>query len=93
MLTHERIVAAAMKAAKEYPITKFSYFGSYADGRATEESDLDVPVEFTTPAFSILKQISLKLFLEEELGKPVDVIHAPIPEGSLIEIGRIVEVI
>ncbi|MDR0671787.1 MAG: nucleotidyltransferase domain-containing protein [Oscillospiraceae bacterium] len=93
MLTHEIIAGAARKAAKAFPITKMSYFGSYADGRATEDSDLDVLVEFAQPAVSILTIIGLKHFLEGELKKQVDVIHAPIPKGAIIEINKAVDVI
>jgi predicted nucleotidyltransferase len=93
MLTHEIIVNAALRAAREFPLTKMSYFGSYADGKATEESDLDVLVEFTKPAVSILTIIRLKHFLEEELKKSVDVIHAPIPDGAVIEIEKTVDVL
>jgi predicted nucleotidyltransferase len=93
MLTHEIIVNAARKAASEFPITKMSYFGSYADGHATEDSDLDVLVEFTEPAVSILTVIRLRRFLEEELKKPVDVIHAPVPDGAIIEIEKTVNVL
>jgi predicted nucleotidyltransferase len=42
----------AEKAATTFPLTKVSYFGSYTDGRETEESDLDVLVEFTTDSTS-----------------------------------------
>jgi hypothetical protein len=35
MLTHEQIVKAVEKAATKFPLTKISYFGSYADGKAT----------------------------------------------------------
>jgi predicted nucleotidyltransferase len=93
MLTHEIIVNAARKAANEFPLTKMSYFGSYADGRATEDSDLDVLVEFAEPAVSILTIIRLRRFLEEELKKTVDVIHAPIPDGAIIEIEKMVNVL
>jgi len=93
MLTHEKIVDAVKKAAGEFPLTKVEYFGSYADGHATEESDLDFLVEFKEPAISILTIIALKQYLEEELLKPVDVIHAPLPEGAIIEIGKTVAVI
>ena len=86
MLTHEKIASAVRKAAREFPLTKASYFGSYADGRATEESDLDLLVEFEEPAVSILTIIGLKHEIEDELGVPVDVIHAPIPKGALITI-------
>ena len=37
MLTHEQIVQAVTKAATEFPLTKVLYFGSYADGNATED--------------------------------------------------------
>jgi len=93
MLTHEKIVDAVKKAACEFPLTKVSYFGSYVDGQATEESDLDLLVEFDKPAVSILTIISLKHYLEEELAKPVDVIHAPLPKGAIIEIGKTVGVL
>ncbi|MDR1559699.1 MAG: nucleotidyltransferase domain-containing protein [Clostridiales bacterium] len=93
MLTHNKIVNAVERAASEFSLTKASYFGSYAEGRATEESDLDLMVEFTEPAVSILTIIRLKHFLEDELKKPIDVIHAPIPQGAIIEIGRTVEIL
>jgi predicted nucleotidyltransferase len=93
MLTHEKIVDAVKKAAGEFPLTKAEYFGSYADGRATEESDLDLLVEFKEPAISILTIIRLKRYLEEELAKPVDVIHAPLPKGTVIKIEKTVSVL
>jgi len=49
MLTHEEIVKAVAKAATQFSLEKVSYFGSYADGNATEKSDLDVLVEFSDP--------------------------------------------
>jgi predicted nucleotidyltransferase len=93
MLTHEMIVEAVRKAAKEFPLTKADYFGSYADGLATGESDLDLLVEFDKPAVSLLTIIGLKHFLEDELLKSVDVIHAPLPEGAIIEIERTVSIL
>jgi len=93
MLTHERIVDAVKKAADVFPLTKASYFGSYAEEKATDDSDLDLLVEFKEPAVSILTIIRLKRYLEEELAKSVDVIHAPLPSASIIEIGRQVNVL
>ena len=92
MLTHEQIVLAVEKAATQFPLTKVSYFGSYADGNATEESDLDVLVEFTTDAVSYLKIIALKRILEEELNIQVDVLHAPLPKKSRLIIRKTVPV-
>jgi len=93
MLTHEMIVDAVKKAANEFPLTKVSYFGSYAEGVATEDSDLDLLVEFDKSAVSILTIVGLKHMIEDELGIPVDVVHAPIPEGAIIEIGNTVNVL
>jgi len=93
MLTHEKISDAVIKAALTFPLVKAAYFGSYADGRATEGSDLDLLVEFNEPAVSILTVIGLKQYLEEELAVAVDVIHAPLPQGSIIEIDNTVNII
>ena len=93
MLTHDKIVEAVKNAAREFLLTRAEYFGSYADGYATEESDLDLLVEFNEPTISILTVIRLKRFLEEQLAKRVDVIHAPLPKGAIIEIGKTVSVI
>jgi predicted nucleotidyltransferase len=93
MLTHERIVEAVRKAASEfYPIAKAEYFGSYANECATEDSDLDLLVDFGEKTVSILTVIGFKHFLEDELEKPVDVISMPIPKEAIIEIGRTVSV-
>ena len=83
MLTHEQVVQAAEKAAIKFPLTKVSYFGSYADGRATEQSDLDVIVEFIDDnLITLLDVIALKCNLEDELSIKVDVLHAPLPEKA-----------
>jgi len=90
MLTHEKICSTIKKVAGEYSLTKVEYFGSYAEGRATEKSDLDLLVEFAAPNVSVIKQVGLKHRLEEMLDTPVDLVHAPVPEESMLEIGRTV---
>ena len=72
----------------EYSITKAILFGSYADGTCTDESDIDLLVEFATPYVSLFKLSGLKIRLEELLNKPVDVLHAPLPKDTMLEIGR-----
>ena len=90
MLTHEKICSAVAKTAEHHPIKKVSYFGSYADGRATSKSDLDLLIEFHKPRISLFVLSAIKLDLEDLLQVPVDVIHAPIPEDSLLEIKEVV---
>jgi predicted nucleotidyltransferase len=74
--------------AEAYPVSRISYFGSYADGTANAESDLDVLVEFQTDAVSLLTLLDIKYRLEEALGIPVDVIHGPLSKDSLLEINK-----
>ena len=86
MLTHDNIVNAVNKAIHEFPLTKVAYFGSYAEGRANEQSDLDLLVEFEQESVSLLTIIGLKQYIEDELGISVDIIHAPIPPDALIRV-------
>ena len=90
LLTHEEICNTIKEIADEFSLTKVLYFGSYANGKATEKSDLDLLVEFTEENVSILRIIKMKHTLEEILKIPVDVIHAPIPKDSYLEIEKTV---
>lgn len=70
--------------AGQYSFKRVSLFGSYAEGRQTEASDVDLLVEFRDAAVSLFVLSALKLDLEEQLGVPVDVLHAPLPQDALI---------
>ena len=76
--------------AVDYPVKKIVLFGSYAEGRQTEDSDIDLLVEFKTPDISLFILSGLRIDIEESLGMSVDLLHAPLPEDSMIEIGRTV---
>ena len=88
MLTHERICSAVMHTASSYPIKRASYFGSYAEGRQTESSDLDLLLEFRDPAVSLIMLSAIKNDLEDQLKVSVDIVHAPLTKNSFIEIGK-----
>lgn len=88
MLSIEQITDSVAVAAQEYPIKKAELFGSYANGNSTQGSDVDLLLEFTTPRISLLTLNNVKYRLEELLQTPVDVIHGPLPDGSMIEIDR-----
>lgn len=88
MLSLRQIAAGVAAAAKEYPIVKAELFGSYATGKNSSDSDVDLLVEFSSPQVSLLTLNSLKYKLEELLETDVDLIHGPLPENSMIEIGR-----
>ena len=58
--------------AEAYGVKKIGLFGSYAKGTHTEASDIDIIVEFETPLG--FKFMEFADYLEELLGKPVDVL-------------------
>lgn len=75
----------------KYNITHVVLFGSRANGTNTEDSDYDFIIEFGSPV-SLIKLASLKYDLEEVLGNPVDVIHGPIRDTDMIEVGETIEI-
>lgn len=86
IVTIDQISETVNSISSEYGITKASLFGSYADGTCTDDSDIDLLIEFTTPSVSLFKISGLKIRLEEIFSKQVDIIHAPLPKDSMIEI-------
>lgn len=93
MPTEETIRNVLHGLKHTYSLRTVSIFGSYAEGRATANSDLDLLVEFDHPTVSLIKMNALKYDLEEALGLPVDVIHAPLPANSMIQPRRVVQVL
>lgn len=88
MLDIETIAKGMQESIRDYPVKKIELFGSYAENRQTEESDVDLLIEFTSLAVSLLVIASLRNRLENSLGVSVDLIHAPIPEDPILEVGK-----
>ena len=60
---------------QQYRITKLGIFGSYIRGEATENSDLDILVEFEPQArFGLLTFCELENYLSELLAMEVDLV-------------------
>lgn len=93
MPTESMIRQTVERLRKGYALHRVSIFGSYAEGCANEQSDLDLLVEFEKPRVSLITLNALKYELEEALGLSVDVVHAPLPEGSMIQPGKVVRVL
>lgn len=74
----------------KYNITHIVLFGSRANGTNTDKSDADFIMEFGG-AISLIQLASLKYELEDLLGISVDVIHGPIRDTDMIEIGDTIE--
>ncbi len=58
--------------SKEYSVKSIGLFGSYADETNTEESDIDILVEFEKPIG--WRFFTLELYLERLLGRKVDLV-------------------
>ena len=61
------------KEGRRYGISRIGVFGSYAKGKATGRSDIDIVIELETP--DIFKMVHIKEELEQLLGKRVDLIR------------------
>jgi len=57
---------------EKFHVSKIGYFGSYANGKQTTNSDLDLVVEFSQPVGWTF--FTLESFLEQQLGLTVDLI-------------------
>lgn len=92
MLTVNNIKESVGDIIAKYPIKKISLFGSYADGNANEDSDIDLLVEFLSTNVSLFMLYNIKEEIENKLNKEVDLIHAPIDENSLIKINKVIKI-
>jgi predicted nucleotidyltransferase len=57
---------------EKFGVSKIGLFGSSAREEQVESSDIDILGEFEEPSFDHLMELSF--FLEERLGKPVDLV-------------------
>lgn len=90
MLDMTDIAAGVKEVVADYPVERVELFGSYAENRATDKSDVDLLVEFTSLAVSLLTIASLRRRLEKRLGVSVDLVHIPLPQNSFLEVGETV---
>ena len=64
-------IAAERVLLESYGVSSVSLFGSFARGEATQDSDVDLLVEFAKP-IGLFQFVSLKRALEDVLGRSVD---------------------
>ena len=86
----EKIKSIIIIVADEYSIKRATLFGSRADGTCCEDSDIDLIMEFDGPV-SLMMLSSLRNRLQELTGLNVDLIHGPIRDTDMIDIGKVVE--
>ncbi|MDO4545934.1 MAG: nucleotidyltransferase domain-containing protein [Bacillota bacterium] len=86
-MTIESLKKSIMEVIRQYPVSRVVLFGSRADGTNRSDSDIDLIVEFHSP-ITLITLSGLKIDLEEALNLKVDIIHGPIQEGDMLEIGE-----
>lgn len=89
-MTIEVIKKSMSGIISRYPIKSVVLFGSRAEGTNREDSDVDLIIEFYS-AVSLITLSQIRCDLEEILGVDVDVIHGPINDNDMIQIGKTVE--
>ena len=68
-------LAALEKPLREHGLSSLALFGSVIRGTARADSDIDVLIDVAPGArFSLIDLVSVKDFLEERLGRKVDVV-------------------
>ncbi|MBR4443285.1 MAG: nucleotidyltransferase domain-containing protein [Clostridia bacterium] len=90
MLSLETIQQAVNQAAAEYPIRRVELFGSYADGTADADSDVDFLVEFSENPTSLLHICGFRETLAELLHMDVDIVKLPRRQNDGLTINRTV---
>ena len=59
---------------KEYGIENIGLFGSLVRNEQNESSDIDLLIEIQAEMLSLIKYMKLKFFLEDILGRKVDLV-------------------
>ena len=75
MGTHEiidKLQRIKPQLQREYAVKSLALFGSFADGTYTDDSDVDVLIEFERPVG--IEFIELSYLLEEALTKKIDLV-------------------
>jgi predicted nucleotidyltransferase len=93
MLSEQIIREKVAPIAKKYDVTHVDIFGSYANGNATPESDVDFLVEFSAATPSIFKVMGFREELTRSLGTAVDVVTLPLTDPKRLSIDNRVRII
>ena len=92
MPTLEMIRQAVEQAATEYPIKRVELFGSYANGTANADSDVDFLVEFSENPTSLLHICGFRETLSELLHLDIDIVKLPRKPDDGLVIDRTVRI-
>ncbi len=86
----DKVSAAAYaynkKATSQTYIDAVSLFGSYANGSADTESDVDLLISFQSSVVSLITLARVLSTMEDALGLSVDIVQEPLPADALFTI-------
>lgn len=90
ILTMNEIQDAIMQIAPKYPIKKVQLFGSYADGKAKKNSDIDLMIESNREVFTLFHLCGFGNEIEEKLSKKVDLLDYSEDDDTDLELEKVV---
>jgi predicted nucleotidyltransferase len=70
------IIKNHQKEIRDLGVKRYGLFGSFARGQTTEQSDIDILVEFEPGQKTFDNFMKLAFFLEDLLGREVDLVTA-----------------
>jgi predicted nucleotidyltransferase len=70
------IIRNHQKEIRDLGVKRYGLFGSFVRGQTTEQSDIDILVEFEPGQKTFDNFMKLAFFLEELLGRKVDLVTA-----------------
>jgi len=86
------IKSCVTRVAKTYNLKKVDLFGSYASGKQTAKSDIDLLVDFNDPNMTLFKIFRIQRELEKQIGKHVDLVEMPLPKDTFLKIEKVVPI-
>lgn len=92
----DEIRDAASSVAIEYNSTapadarirSVSLFGSYAEGTANDDSDVDLLVSFSSPAVSLFTLARVLEAMEKRMAVSADLVQEPLPDDALLDVRK-----
>lgn len=83
---------AVVQIAPSYPVISIDLFGSFANGKNVENSDIDLLVYFNEEVASLFDVSGLKFDIQDRLDAKVDIVAGPLKVNSYLTIDKKVRI-
>ncbi len=90
ILAIEEIREVIIQVAPRYPIKTVRLFGSYADGNAKKDSDIDLMIE-SKGVFTLLHLCGFENDVSEKLKKHVDILHYQENDMTELDFNKVIK--